>query len=113
MRSLWIPWDIKGDSLRTYLDSLATWHEQGRFQVIGEVLTQYSGIAPGDPILDPLWALAEKKGVPVGIHINEIEATCPEFFSKGCTPLVMRPVLSKYSNLKAYIMHGGYPIWRI
>lgn len=109
IRSQWIPWDIKGDSLRAYLDSLPRWHEQGRFQMIGEVLTQYSEIAPADRILDPLWEFAEKEGVPVGIHINDLEGTCPESFKEGCTPLAMKEVLDAHPNLKAYIMHAGYP----
>ncbi|MDR8394310.1 amidohydrolase family protein [Aliifodinibius sp. S!AR15-10] len=109
IRSQWIPWDIKGDSLRAYIDSLPTWYEQGRFQVIGEVLTQYSGIAPSDPILDPLWSFAERESVPVGIHINDLPVTCPESFTDGCSPLAMKEVLEQYPNLKVYIMHAGYP----
>lgn len=109
MRSLWIPWDIKGDSLRTYLDSLGVWHEQGRFEVIGEVLTQYSGIAPSDSILDPLWAFAEREEVPVGIHINDRPATCPDSFTDGCTPRALEEVLAVHPGLKVYVMHGGYP----
>lgn len=109
IRSLWIPWDIKGDSLRTYLDSLPRWHKQGRFQVIGEVLTQYSGIAPNDSILDPLWSFAEREGVPVGIHINDLPATCPDSFSEGCTPLAMEEVLDEHPDLKVYVMHAGFP----
>ena len=109
IRSQWIPWDIKGDSLQAYLDSLSTWYEQGRFQVIGEVLTQYSGIAPSDSILDPLWSFAEREGIPVGIHINDLPITCPDAFSNGCTPLPMKEVLAEHPDLKLYIMHGGYP----
>ncbi|MEF8817853.1 MAG: amidohydrolase family protein [Salinibacter sp.] len=109
IRSLWIPWDIQGDSLRTYLDSLPRWHEQGRFQVIGEVLTQYSGIAPNDSILEPLWSFAEREGVPVGIHINDTPNTCPDSFSEGCTPLALKEVLDEHPDLKVYVMHGGFP----
>lgn len=103
---LWIPWDIQGDSLRTYLDSIPRWHEQENFEVLGEVLTQYSGIAPDDPILDPLWAFAEQEGVPVGIHLGP---SCPDSFSDGCTPLALKEVLAEHPDLKVYVMHGGYP----
>jgi len=109
MRSRWIPWDIKGDSLRTYLDSLDVWHDEGRFQVIGEVLTQYVGIAPSDSILDPLWSFAEREDVPVGIHINDLPPTCPDSFSDGCTPRAMEGVLAEHPDLKVYVMHAGYP----
>lgn len=109
IRSLWIPWDIKGDSLRTYLDSLDVWHEQGQFKVIGEVLTQYSGIAPSDSILDPLWTFAEREEVPVGIHINDFSATCPDSFTDGCTPRALEEVLTEHPDLKVYVMHAGFP----
>jgi hypothetical protein len=109
VRSLWIPWDIKGDSLRTYLDSLPHWHDAGRFEVIGEVLTQYMGIAPSDPILDPLWSFAEEEGVPVGIHINDLPPTCPDSFTDGCSPRAMEAVLAEHPDLKVYVMHAGFP----
>ncbi|MDZ7692162.1 MAG: amidohydrolase family protein [Balneolaceae bacterium] len=91
------------------MNHFPTWYEQGRFQVIGEVLTQYSGIVPSDPILDPLWSFAEQEGVPVGIHINDFPITCPESISNECTPLAMKEVLEQYPDLKVYIMHAGYP----
>jgi len=109
IRSLWVPIGLTGDDLRAYLDSLTVWHDEGRFQVIGEVLTQYSGIAPSDSILDPLWSFAEREGVPVGIHINDLPPTCPDSFSDGCTPRAMEGVLAEHPDLKVYVMHAGYP----
>lgn len=106
IRSQWVPIGLTGDSLRTYLDSLSHWHEQGRFEVIGEVLTQYSGIAPNDSILNPLWAFAEEEGVPVGIHIGPTDITTPP---GEYTPLAMKEVLKEHPELKVYVMHAGYP----
>ena len=105
VQGLWIPIGLTGHSLRSYIDSLPQWHRQGKFEVLGEVLTQYSGIAPDDPILEPMWSFAEKKNVPVGIHIGP---THPDSIT-GYTPLAMDDVLAKHPNLKVYIMHAGYP----
>jgi hypothetical protein len=115
IRSLWIPIGLTGDDLRTYLDSLAAWHDEGRFQVIGEVLTQYSGIAPNDPILDPLWSFAEREGVPVGIHagpgVPDTLSGFPteSFRLQAGNPLAFEEILTEHPDLKVYLMHAGYP----
>ena len=41
----------------------------GRLAGIGEIATQYSGIAPNDPALEPYFALAEELDLPVLIHV--------------------------------------------
>ena len=110
VRSLWVPIGVTGDSLRTYLDSLSTWHEQGHSQVIGEVLTQYSGLAPGDPILDPLWSFAEEEGIPVGIHMGPGGPLTTTYRARHGNPLAIEGVLAEYPDLKVYIMHAGYPM---
>ena len=48
-------------------DTVAALHASGALDVLGEVTTQYQGIAPDDPRLEPYWALAEKLDIPVGI----------------------------------------------
>lgn len=110
IRSLWVPIGLKGDELRSYLDSLDTWYQQGRFQVIGEVLTQYSGIAPDDEILDPMWSFAAENDVPVGIHVIEDSGfSCPKSLTEGCTPSALEDVLAEYPDLRIYVMHAGFP----
>lgn len=115
IRSLWVPIGLTGDDLTAYLDSLSVWHEQGRFEVIGEVLTQYSGVAPSDPVLDPLWSFAEREGVPVGIHAGPgVPDTLSGFPTKqfrlqAGTPMAFEEVLGKHPELKVYLMHAGYP----
>ena len=109
VKSLWIPIGLTGDSLRRYLDSLPQWYRQGKFEIIGEVLTQYKGIAPNDPILDPLWSFATQEGVPVGIHINDLPSTCPDSLMEKCTPRALKEVLNAHPGLKVYVMHGGFP----
>lgn len=107
IRSLWIPIGLTGDELRAYLDSLPSWYDQGRFQVLGEVLTQYSGLAPDDSILDPLWSFAERADVPVGIHMGPGFGS--EYRVRNGNPLALEEVLAKHPNLRVYVMHAGYP----
>jgi len=45
-------------------DALRRHVEAGDFRVLGEILNQYVGIAPGDKRMDPYWALAEKLDIP-------------------------------------------------
>jgi uncharacterized protein len=46
-------------------EQIRAWHAEGRIQVMGEILTQYEGIAPDDERLTPYWALAEELDLPV------------------------------------------------
>jgi hypothetical protein len=115
IRSLWVPIGLTGGDLQTYLDSLPVWHDEGRFQVIGEVLTQYSGIAPNDSSLDPLWSFAEREGVPVGVHagpgVPDTLSGFPteSFRLRAGNPLAFEEVLAEHPDLKVYLMHAGYP----
>ena len=83
--------------------------------MIGEVLTQYSGIAPSDSVLDPLWAFVELEGVPAGIHAGPgVPDTLSGFPTKqfrlqAGTPMAFEKVLGKHPELKVYLMHAGYP----
>jgi hypothetical protein len=47
---------------------LRTAIEQRRAGAAGEITSQYAGLDPRDPILEPYWALAESMDVPVMIH---------------------------------------------
>ncbi len=42
----------------------------GRVGMIGEIGAQYLGLEPGDPSLEPYFALAEELDVPVSIHMG-------------------------------------------
>lgn len=43
---------------------------QGDVRVLAEVSSQYRGLGPDAPELEPYWTLAEELDVPVGIHIH-------------------------------------------
>lgn len=112
--SLMVPPMITREELASLVDSLPRWHEEGRFQVIGEVATQYAGIPPSDPALEPLFAFAEREGVPVGIHMGPgppgaVYEFAPEFRMRYGDPLELEEVLARHPDLKIYVMHAGYP----
>lgn len=80
--------------------------------VFGEVAAQYAGYSPSDSAFDPYWAVAEKHGVPVGIHTGGAPprtayTCCPKFRLKLGDPLLLEDLLVKYPKLKVYVMHAG------
>ena len=88
---------------------------EGGFKVMGEVGTQYQGIAPNDPSLDPYWALAEELDIPVGIHMGtggsgRANIGLPKYRGSLSNPLLLEDVLAKHPKLRVWIMHGGYPM---
>lgn len=89
--------------------------EAGRFQVLGEVMAQYEGIAANDARLEPYWALAEALDIPVGIHLGPGGPAEPYFGSpryrvRNGDPLLMEDVLVAHPRLRVYLMHAGYPM---
>ncbi len=91
------------------------WVEQqireNRIHFIGEVLSQYYGIAPSDKTLYPYYALAQKYGLPVGIHSGLAGPNhgSPHFKVSLGNPMLLEPMLRDFPNLKVWIMHAGAP----
>lgn len=96
------------------IDDLRRLHAQGRLKVIGEVMAQYEGVAPDDPRMAPMWALAEELDIPVAIHLGPGEPGQP--YSGGAyrvglgDPLLLEPVLIRHPRLRVSVMHAGYPL---
>ena len=90
-------------------------HAAGRLAVLGEVTTQYQGIAPSDERLAPYWALAEELDIPVGIHVGTgppgvIYLGASGYRAQLHSAMTMEEVLVRHPRLRVYLMHAGYPL---
>ncbi len=90
--------------------------QKGEFSVLGEVVTQYDGVSPSDPALEPYLALAEELDIPVGIHMGLGPPGAANFFgSPGyraglSNPLLLEGALIRHPKLRIYVMHAGWPM---
>jgi uncharacterized protein len=96
-------------------EDLRELHARGELAVLGEVITQYQGILPGDDRLAPYWALAEELDIPVGIHVGTgppgvIYLGAAGYRAHLHSPLTMEEVLVRHPRLRVYLMHAGYPM---
>lgn len=101
------------------LDWLETQIRAGRIGAIHEVAPNYYGIGPGNPRLDPYFALAHRYKIPVGVHTQRGPAPggrnstrsdancCPDYDPAMGNPALLRPVLDRYPGLKLWIQHVG------
>ncbi len=89
------------------------WVEQqiknGNIDFLGEVLSQYYGISSSDTLLYPYYALAEKYGIPVGIHTGGAgpDHGSPNFRLELGSPLLLENTIVRFPGLKVWIMHAG------
>ncbi len=86
----------------------------GHLGALGEITTQYAGMSPADPALDPYYALAAEFGAPAGVHTGlsypgTPYTCCPNFRANLGRPLLLEEVLIRHPKLPVYAMHGGVP----
>lgn len=96
------------------VDSLQILAEEGVFSVLGELGLQYHGISPDTPDMAPYYAKAAELGMPVALHTGlgppgGPHTFAPEFRITLGRPSLFEPVLVRHPNLKAYMMHAGWP----
>jgi predicted TIM-barrel fold metal-dependent hydrolase len=96
-------------------DRLRALHAAGDLAVLAEVTTQYEGVEPSDPRLEPYWALAEQLDIPVGIHVGTgpfgvIYMGASGYRARLHSALSMEEVLVRHPKLRVYLMHAGYPL---
>ena len=87
-------------------------YEAGRFGGMGEVASQYFGIAADDPVLEPIFALAEEFDVPVLIHSHGTgsrRAGFEAFRIEIGRPTRIEEVLVRHPTLRIYIEQSGFP----
>lgn len=96
-------------------NDLVALHEKGSLDVLSEITTQYQGIAPDDPQLEPYWAALEANDIPAGIHVGTGPPGVLYLGSDGYrgrlhSALTMEEVLARHPHLRVYLMHAGYPM---
>ncbi len=90
--------------------------EGGTIGALGEIAPIYAGISPNDPRWDPIYAVAEEHGLPVGIHTGGgppgvVRGAWPTFRYEYGNPFQLQDVLVKHPKMKVYMMHAGMAIW--
>lgn len=90
--------------------------ESGSIGALGEIAPIYEGISPNDPRWDPVYAVAEEHGLPVGIHTGSgppgiVRGGRPNFRYEYGNPFQLQDVLVKHPDMKVYMMHAGMAIW--
>src|SRR5690606_4741574 len=88
--------------------------ETGQLAVLGEVMNQFVGVAPGDSLFEPYLALAEAHDIPVGIHLGPGPSGAFYLGALGyraqlARPLLLEEVLLRHPNLRVDVMHAGWP----
>lgn len=102
------------DQLRIDIDS-------GRIQAFGEITTQYLGLGPSDPLLEPYLAIAEEYDVPVFIHMgpgppfsaygeNPFLLRAPNYRAAAGNPLLLEEALLRHPKVRVAVMHSGWPL---
>ena len=91
------------------LDSLRAEYLAGRLQGMGEITTQYVGIPPNAPSLEPYFALAEELDIPVLIHTRGFGAPRSTFRASAGYPLLLEEVVVRHPRLRIYLEAAGYP----
>jgi predicted TIM-barrel fold metal-dependent hydrolase len=91
-------------------------HAAGRLQVIGEVGAQYAGLAPDDPRMEPVYALAEELDVPLALHMHPGPPGAPyppfgmlKMRASNGRPLRLEEPLLRHPKMRIYVMHAGWP----
>ncbi len=85
-------------------------YEAGRFGGMGEISSQYAGIAADDPVLEPIFALAEEFDVPVLIHSHGTGGrNSPQFRIEIGRPTRIEEVLIRHPALRISIEASGFP----
>ncbi len=91
------------------LETLRRAYAAGRFSGMGEIATQLTGVSPNDPTLEPYFALAEERDLPVLIHTLGIGPYLPGFRSAMGSPLLLEEVLVRHPKLRLFVENAGYP----
>lgn len=82
--------------------------EDGKIKIMGEITSQYDGIAINDQALEKVMELASEFNLPVQAHISGTGGGTNFPIAKG-DPLLVSEVIQKNPNLKIYMENAGFP----
>lgn len=82
--------------------------EDGKIKIMGEITSQYYGLAINDPSLEKVMELASEFNLPVQAHVTGTGGG-PNFPTAKGDPLLVSEVIQKNPNLKIYIENAGFP----
>jgi hypothetical protein len=87
-------------------------YEDGKLEVMGELLNQYLGMTFDDSRMAPYYELAEELNIPVAFHAaggppNTVQNCCPDFRLSVGDPTLIEEVLVRYPKMRVYVMHGN------
>jgi hypothetical protein len=103
------------DPAKVDLEFLRKEKAASRLDALGEVGSQYEGIAANDPRMEPIYALAEELDLPLGLHIHPgppgaTSIGYPKMRPALGDPLLLEEVLVRHPRLRLYVMHAGWPL---
>ena len=76
---------------------------------MGEIASQFDSIAADDPVLEPIFALAEEFDVPTLIHSHGTGGPAPQFRIEIGRPTRIEEVLIRHPALRISIEASGFP----
>ena len=100
---------------RPSVDEIARLHQSKDIALFGEIANQYLGVVPNDPAFEPYLAMAEQRGLPIGIHLGTGPPGAPylafpKYRASLHSPLLLEDVLVRHPKLRIYVMHAGWPM---
>lgn len=104
-----LPSPMIADPTRIDLAALRKAYQSGKLRAIGELSNQYQGIAANEPIMDPIFALAEEFDLPVLIHMGGTAASSSKFRISQGHPELLQDVLVRHPRLRLYLENAGFP----
>jgi len=81
----------------------------GRLQIMGEIASQYRGIPPNDPSLEPFYAMAVEFDAPVLIHMEGIAGASTQFRMAAGYPSLLEDVLIRHPKLRIWVENAAFP----
>ena len=84
-------------------------YQSGKLRGIGELTNPYQGIAANDPLMDPIYTLAEELDLPVMAHTGGTAGGSAKFRIAQGHPELVQDVLVRHPRLRLALGHAGFP----